>query len=47
MTDVRARQWAAVRQPGGQTLLAMLLALLVLLPARWLAGRWSLEEHQG
>jgi PAS domain S-box-containing protein len=44
MTDLRSRLWTAARQPDGKALLAMLLALALLLPTWWLAGRWYGER---
>ncbi len=40
MTSLRSWLWATAQQPDGKALLAMLLALAVLLPTWWLAGRW-------
>jgi PAS domain S-box-containing protein len=40
MAGWRSRLWSAARQPDSKALLAMLLALIVLLPAWWLASRW-------
>jgi len=44
MAGSRSRLWAAARQPDGKALLATLLALAVLLPVWWLAGRWYGER---
>jgi PAS domain S-box-containing protein len=40
MAGLRSRLWDVARRPNGKALLAALLALAVLLPAWWLAGRW-------
>jgi PAS domain S-box-containing protein len=44
MAGWRSRLRVAARQPDSKALLAMLLALAVLLPAWWLAGRWYGER---
>ncbi len=44
MTGLRSRLWDAARRPDGRALLATLLALAVLLPVWWLAGRWYGER---
>ena len=40
MARLRSRLWDAARRPDGKALLSALLALAVLLPVWWLAGRW-------
>jgi PAS domain S-box-containing protein len=44
MAGLRQRLWHVVRQPDSKALLAALLALAVLLPVWWLAGRWYGER---
>ncbi len=44
MAGLRSRLWSAARRPDRLTLLAALLALVLLLPAWWAAARWYGER---
>jgi PAS domain S-box-containing protein len=44
MADLARRSWEFARRPDSKALLGVLLALAVLLPIWWLAGRWYGER---